>query len=302
MTAASTDRLRVAILGTAPPRMTFRAGNAGTGLLVRYGDLAVMIDCGPGVTNRVDAMGVDLRSIGRMLLTHHHWDHVGDLAAFVLGRWEESQFGAAGGRPFAAPLALYGPAGTARFAERLFGPDGAFANDIASRFAEDVGLPLYGTRDIRPPFPPVMPEVMEVVPGAEWTIGPLTVRTSEARHCEPYLPSLAYRIESPGGTLVFSGDTAPCEAVENLARGADLLLHDCNIREEVRAGLGRTAIHSTAREVAGIAAAAGVKHVVAVHHGVARADEEGRARLAQAICAGFPGQVTVAVELTEIAA
>ena len=62
-------------------------------------------------------------------------------------------------------------------------------------------------------------------------IDPGTVRTSDkwevtaapAEHVQPYLDSLAYRLDSVGGkSVVFTGDTQPCQSVVELARGADL--------------------------------------------------------------------------------
>jgi ribonuclease Z len=248
------------------------------------------------VTNRLEGLGVDIRSIGTVVLTHHHWDHVADLGHFVLGRWEASQFGAAGGKRFATALSVIGPSGTRTLVDRLFGPAGIYANCIATRFADDIGVPLYGTRGIRPPFPPVVGSVAEVSAGDTFQVGDIEFTAAAAEHCQPYLVSLAYRLVADGRVLVFSGDTAPCDGVASLARDADLLLHDCNVRDEVRARLGRVSIHSTPGEVAATAAGAGVRHVVAVHHGLAPSDEDGRRGLQEAIAAGFDGMITIARE------
>jgi len=39
-------------------------------------------------------------------------------------------------------------------------------------------------------------------------------------------PALAYRFDSHDRSIAFSGDTAPLEAVAQLARGADILVHE----------------------------------------------------------------------------
>jgi ribonuclease Z len=286
--------VHVKVLGTAPPLKTLVAGQGGTSLLIRADDACLMVDCGPGAVNRLDASGVDVRQVTALLLTHHHWDHVADVPFLVLGRWEASQFGAGGGRPFADPLTVRGPRGTVRLFERFFGPDGVYAGDIATRFAPDIGVPLYGTRGIPAPFPPVMPDTADLEPGARLRIGPFDLETGLATHCQPYLASIAWRVSAAGRTIVFSGDTAPSDDVVRLATGVDLLLHDCNMKAEVRQDLGRTALHSTAEEVGRIAAAAGVPHVVAVHHGLADDDRAGRDALAARIAGPFAGRVTVA--------
>ena len=53
------------------------------------------------------------------------------------------------------------------------------------------------------------------------------VKSSLAEHVQPFLDSLAYRLEINGKSIVFTGDTRPCESVEKLARGADYLISLC---------------------------------------------------------------------------
>ena len=48
-----------------------------------------------------------------------------------------------------------------------------------------------------------------------------------ADHVQPYLDSLAYRLDSDEGSVVLTGDTAPCDSVTDLARGADVLMMMC---------------------------------------------------------------------------
>ena len=42
----------------------------------------------------------------------------------------------------------------------------------------------------------------------------------------PVEPSLAFRFDTPDRSVVFSGDTAPCDALVELAKGADVLVHE----------------------------------------------------------------------------
>ncbi len=286
-------RLKVTILGTSPPLATLKAGNAGTGLLVSDAGAHVLIDCGPGVTGRIDQAGVDVRAIDTVLLTHHHWDHIADLPHLVLGRWEAGLFGSIGGKPFPTPLRILGPVGTDAVVKGLFGPAGVFAGDIATRLAPEIGVALYTARGVKLPFPPILPEVTEIEPGAECALGPFRLATAEAHHCEPYLRSLAYRLDASRMTIVFSGDASYSPGVEHLARGADLLLHDCNVRI-VRETLTRREIHATPAEVGRIATAAGVRHLVVVHHGLPADDLAGRRRLTEMLRENYAGKISVA--------
>ncbi len=67
-----------------------------------------------------------------------------------------------------------------------------------------------------------------------------------------------------GLSLVYSGDTAICDEVEELARGASVLIHEATFadsHQEIAAGFG----HSTAREAAALAKRAGVSQLFLVH-------------------------------------
>jgi ribonuclease Z len=101
------------------------------------------------------------------------------------------------------------------------------------------------------------------------------------------MPSLAVRFEPSDGrpAVVYSSDTAPCEAVAELARGAHTLIHEATFPDRaVRRGA-----HSTAGEAGAVAADAGVRrliltHIDAAHHGEVEAmAADARARFGGAV-------------------
>jgi len=94
------------------------------------------------------------------------------------------------------------------------------------------------------------------------------ITTCASRHT---LEGLVYRFtdKATGASIVFTGDTAWQPPIAELARGADLLIHDCTYGPEPE-GDRPIVQHSGAPEAAEIARTAGVERLALVHSSPAR--------------------------------
>lgn len=135
-------------------------------------------------------------------------------------------------------------------------------------------LPVYGPAELPQRLAAVLcregavPDGVDTVPfayaalteGTTFTVGPLSF---EARAVVHPVEAYAFRITSGEEVLVYSGDTDACEALDELAVGADLFLCEAGYIE------GRddhfTGVHLTGRRAGQSAARAGVKQLALTH-------------------------------------
>jgi len=80
------------------------------------------------------------------------------------------------------------------------------------------------------------------------------------------VPALAYRIETEGLALAYSGDTRPTPSIARLARGCVLLIHEATFSEQHRE-LAMTDGHSTPRQAAEVARESGAQYLMPTHFG-----------------------------------
>jgi len=196
---------------------------------------SLLVDCGPGAFGALYRY-LDPADVDAFALSHLHPDHCLDLCAcYVAGRYSPT-----------APWPrrpVYGPAGT------------------AVRLANAYDVPAAGD-----PVTDPVPGIADHFDYHDWRpsqqIGPFTVRTALVDHP---VPAYAIRIEEDveaGATLVFSGDTGPCDALVELARGVDLLLVEAAFMSGPE---NPPHLHLTGREAAAAGQAAGVASVVLTH-------------------------------------
>jgi ribonuclease BN (tRNA processing enzyme) len=109
-----------------------------------------------------------------------------------------------------------------------------------------------------------------------------------------YVSAFAVRVQSGSATMVYSGDSAPCDALTRLARGCDLFLCEASLGdEEEREPRG----HSSAREAGETARAANVASLALTHYPAEYAAEMLREEAASV----YNGPITVVDDGMDIA-
>ncbi|MEO8295393.1 MAG: ribonuclease Z [Gemmatimonadota bacterium] len=265
--------LSLTFLGTSAACPTVDRNTAGIAVH-REGEM-FLFDCGEGTQRQMMRWGVGF-SFREIFFSHYHSDHFIGLIGLVrtMGLMDRTE-----------PLTLYGPRG----AQRVLG--GALnvgierskfpveivevkVGDVLRRAeyeirvfetehrADTVGYALVEHERLGR-FNPDLARVMGIPEGPLW--GQLhRGLPAELPDGRVVTPAELVGPTRPGRTLLYTGDTRPHPAVINAARGADLLVHEATFADADIARARETG-HSTAREAAEVALAAGVGKLVLTH-------------------------------------
>jgi ribonuclease Z len=256
--------IEVTLLGTGSPIPD--PDRAGPATLIRAGGQTFLVDCGRGVQQRLAAVGSGANALSALLLTHLHSDHIADLGDVIITRWVTTF-------TEQIPLQIIGPPGTKRVVEATL-----------EAFGPDIGYRIAHHADLTAP-PPV--EVHEYTEGLVWDHDGVRTVVGPTDH-RPVEPTIGFRIEHHGASVVVAGDTVPCVGLDALAAGAGALVHTV-IRKDMVEQLPMQRIrdicdyHSSVEEAAATAARAGVGILILTHYVPAIAagqEDEWRARAA----------------------
>jgi ribonuclease Z len=253
--------------GTAGSVPTARRGLPA--LLLRAGGERILFDCGEGTQQQL-LRSVGLPDLGAVFITHFHLDHwlglPGMIKTFDLRARER-------------PLTIYGPPGLQRLFAGLrpiIGRSGyplefadlephaeiRIGSFLISPFPVKHRVDAYGyafVEDERPGrFDVEAARLLGVPEGPAWG------RLQRGETVDGVTPEQVMGETRDGRRIVISGDTAPCQAVEVFAHGADVLVHEATFMEDQRDRARETG-HSTARQAAEIARDAGVKLLALTH-------------------------------------
>jgi len=226
--------LEVVLTGTqgGPPALN---GLAGPGTLVRYGtrenqcsDVLLQFDAGRGTTERLSQLKLTPNKLDAVFLTHLHSDHTEGLIGLMQLRWHFF------GGPLAVVCSADAPAANhtmscASFLDSI-GEPFLQAGEIAQRHAENKKRDPKGPAAlVRHTSVPLKLARAEQV----WASADVVVSAISTTHIPG---SLAYRVDTPAGSVVIGGDagnskrkppraSSTSEPVEALAKNADILVH-----------------------------------------------------------------------------
>jgi ribonuclease BN (tRNA processing enzyme) len=192
--------------------------------LVEHDGFRLVLDLGNGSFGPLQNY-VDPAAVDAVFLSHLHADHCLDVAPFVV--WQRYSGRSSNGR-----VPLYAPVAAERRLALAYDADGDGLTDVFD-------------------FVPVGP--------GSFDLGPFEVTLARTAHP---IECYAIRLTVDGRSLVYTGDTGPCERVIELARGADVLLAEA--AHPPGPGLP-PGLHLTGREAAEHAAAAGVGRLLLTH-------------------------------------
>lgn len=221
--------LRITLLGSGTCHPSLSRSSAA--LLVETGGRTLLIDSGPGTLRRLLEAGKTIDDVTHLAYSHFHPDHTGELAPFLFS----TRY--APGRLRQYPLNLVGGTGFEAFYEKLKGvyghwielPDGLFTITEMDASREDSRI-----------------------------IDGVSIATCPVSHNPE---SVAYRVTGPRGRcVVYSGDTAYCRSLVDLAAGADLFVCECSFPDDEKPWG-----HLTPSLAGRIAAEAGVGRLVLTH-------------------------------------
>jgi ribonuclease BN (tRNA processing enzyme) len=219
--------MRLTTLGTGTISLT--PGRVCAGHLVEAGAVSLLLDCGSGVTHRLSEHGLHWREITHVAFTHFHTDHVADFVTLVFA-WT---YGDRPGR--SAPLTVIGPEGTAALLGRL-----------ADAFGEWLRNPGF------------LIAAQEIAPGQVLDLGDGVLLSATK---VPHTPeSVAYSVSRGGRRVVYTGDTGYDPMFGEWAHGADVLLCECSLPNDLA-----IPEHLTPEQCGALAAAVLPKHLVLTH-------------------------------------
>jgi ribonuclease Z len=243
--------LTITLLGTGSPIPSPDRAGPATLITAGEGDAQehYLVDTGRGVLMRLAALGLGAQNLTAVLLTHLHSDHITDLNDVITTRWVMTF------EP--TPLSIVGPVGTQQV-----------VNHIVASLEPDIGYRIDHHQDLKYGFTKI--NVIEIEDG-ELDLGGLVTITCAPTDHKPVHPTVGFRFDHGGASVVTAGDTIPCAGLDSLCSGTNALVHTV-IRKDIIGNIPMQRMldtldyHSSPEEAARTAARGGVDTLVFTHY------------------------------------
>jgi ribonuclease BN (tRNA processing enzyme) len=248
---------KLVLLGTGAGPVPGRTRQMTSHVMLSNG-AAYVLDCGLGVIDQYARTGIPFPALRSIFITHHHADHNIEYGPLLIIGWIQGMH---------HDVRAFGPPPLKQMTDDFMR---AYKTTV-DFWAEDYKMK-----------PLVAVDVTEVsADGLVTQDDNVKISAVIVQH-PPVKPSLGYRFDFKDRSIAFSGDTAPCEAVAKMAKGADVLVHEAmyvpEVERYVRGQIanGRPvkledfiahmkADHTPVEDVGRIAQEAGVKTLVLSH-------------------------------------
>jgi ribonuclease Z len=282
--------ITVTLLGTGGPRPD--PDRQAPSNLVQAGGLNVVVDAGRGVATQLAKAGVRMPDIDAVLLTHHHFDHIGGLGDLIMSAWNI-------GRP--GPMPIYGPPGTLEIVTSLL--EGVYWRDVNYRVVEE------RAQNHTVLTPMEMVEVHEHLSDTIALSTTVSITVGEVEHGSTILDlplehwaTVGYRIESQGSIVTISGDAVAGKELHDLAVRADLLVMCAYVAAgEIDSDGARFLtehVIAGAPQAAKIAKDAGVKRLALTH--IREKSDAAVATMCEEVATIFDGEIVAATDMLSI--
>jgi len=235
----------------------------------------MLFDCGEGTQRQMRLAGLNFMALDNIYITHLHADHFLGLGGMI----QSMDF-----LERATPLTIHGPGGIEDAMEKLLSA-GTFQLDHLKVIVREVdeGLVYEGKRYTVTAARTVhtrnslaygflenphrrfdKPKALSLGIPEGRLFSKLQSGESVEVKGRVFTPDDVLGEPISGRKVVYSGDTRPCDAVIELARGADVLIHESMFSHEDLEST-KDAAHTTTKQAAEVALKAGVKKLYLTH-------------------------------------
>ena len=201
--------MNLTLLGTGCPSVDHK--RYGPSNLVTSKEAKILVDCGSGVTQRLNELKISSANIDVLLFTHLHSDHAVDFYQLIISSWHSYR---------TKPWKIYGPKGTKKF-----------VNKIMDTWSDERKLRIsYEARSSVKAFDI---DITEFKSFGNLKIKDINIKYFEVDH-KPVKFAYGFNFTNNNKKLTISGDTRPCENLMKYAQKSDVLLHEVFIEGEIK--------------------------------------------------------------------